>query len=140
MSMIVSRGAIEEELDALGAEHIGDLVRIADHRGDAIGQHAAVEFMRGDERGFDVQMRVDEAGHDDPAGNVDLGCALIIRTGADDAVAADGDIGCDKFARHQIEEATALQHEVGWFAAGALVDEVGKCWAHVGSYSNFGAP
>ncbi|MGC4009577.1 MAG: hypothetical protein QM805_11670 [Pseudomonas sp.] len=67
MSMIVSSEEFEEELQPFGAEHVGDLVRVADHRGDAIGQDAAVEFMRRDQRGFDVQVRVDEPGHDDPA-------------------------------------------------------------------------
>ncbi len=95
------------------AEHIGDLVRIADRGGDAVGQDAAVEFMRRDERGFDVQMRVDEARNDDLAGDVDLGCALIAAAGADDAIAADGDVGCDQFARDEIEETAALQDDIG---------------------------
>ncbi len=51
MSMIVFERRIQEELDALGAQHIGDLVRIADRGGDAIGQDAAVELLRGDQRG-----------------------------------------------------------------------------------------
>ncbi len=70
-----------------------------------------------------MQMRVDEAGHDDPAGDIDLGLALVVAAGADDAVAADGDIRCDQFAGHEIEEAPALQHDIGRLAARALVDE-----------------
>ena len=62
MSMMVSRARVEEVADAFRAEHVGDLVRIADRGGDAARQDAAVEFVRRDQRGFDVQMRVDEAG------------------------------------------------------------------------------
>ena len=42
--------AVEEEADALRAQHIGDLMRIADRGGDAVAQHAAVELMRRDQR------------------------------------------------------------------------------------------
>ena len=66
-SITVALGAVEEVADALGAQHVGDLVRVADRRRDAVRQHAAVELERRDQRGFDVQMRVDEAGHDDAA-------------------------------------------------------------------------
>ena len=113
---------IQEEADAVLADDIGDLVRIADHRRHAIGQDAAVEFMRGDERGFDVQMRVYEAGDDDLAGDVDLFNAPIIGAGADDAVAGDGDVGSDELAGDEIEETAAFQDDFRRDAAGALVD------------------
>ncbi|MCY1227100.1 hypothetical protein D9M72_393600 [compost metagenome] len=77
---------IEEELDAFGTEHVCDLVRVADDGRDAERQDAAVEFMRCHERRFDVQMRVDEAGHDDAAGNVDFLASVVVAEGADDAV------------------------------------------------------
>ena len=63
---------VEEIVQARRAEHVGDLVRIADRRGDAVREHAAVELERRDQRGFDMQMGVDEAGDDDLAGDVDL--------------------------------------------------------------------
>ena len=43
-------GAGQEIADALRPQHVGDLVRIADGGGDPVRQHAAVEFVRGDER------------------------------------------------------------------------------------------
>jgi hypothetical protein len=115
--------AVEEELDALGAEHIGDLVRIADDGRHAIGQDAAVKFMRRDQRGFDVQMGIDETGNDDAAGNVDFGATVVVAAGADDALARDGDIRGDELTRHEIEELPALQHDIGRLAAGSLIDE-----------------
>ena len=84
--------AVEEIADPRGADHIGDLVRIADRRGDAARKHAAVELVRCDQRAFDVQMGVDEAGYHDPAGDVDFPYAGIGFQRADDAVAADGDV------------------------------------------------
>ncbi|MNU75300.1 hypothetical protein D3C71_648270 [compost metagenome] len=39
-------GAVEEELKPFLPENIGDLVRVADGGGNAIGQNAAVEFVR----------------------------------------------------------------------------------------------
>ena len=89
------RGNICRPVDA---EHVGDLMGIADRGGDAMGEHAAVEFERRDQRGFDMQMRVDEAGYDDLAGDVDLARAAIFALRAHDAVAADRDVALDQFA------------------------------------------
>ncbi len=80
---------VEEIAKAGDAEHVGDLVRIADRGGDAVGEHAAVEFERRDQRGLDVQMGVDEAGNDDLAGDVDLDRAAIVAQRSHDAVAGD---------------------------------------------------
>ena len=78
---------VEEEADPRRPEHIGDLVRIADRGGDAVPQHAAVEFQRRDQRAFDVAMGVDEAGNDDLAADVDLALAAIVAERPDNAVA-----------------------------------------------------
>ena len=77
-----------------------------------------------------MQVRIDEAGNDNPAGNVDFLQARVTSIGADDAVAADGDIGGDEVAGHQIEEAAALEDDIGGNAAGALVDQLFKFFAH----------
>jgi len=121
---------IEEEADALFAEHIGDLVRIADGGGDAIGEDAAVEFVRRDQRAFDVQVGIDEARDDDAAGDFNLGFADVVAAGADDAVAAEGDVGGNELAGDEVEEASALQDDVGRTAAGALVDQPFEAVAH----------
>ena len=58
-----------------------------------MGQHAAVEFERRHQRRFDMQMRIDEAGHGKPPPPVDHRLALVARMGAHDPVGDDGDIG-----------------------------------------------
>ena len=63
---------VEEIAQARLPQHVGDLVRIADRRGHAMTQHAAVEFERRDQRAFDMEVRVDEAGRDDLSADVDL--------------------------------------------------------------------
>ena len=77
---------VEEIAQARDAEHVGDLVRIADRRGDAVREHAAIELERRDQRGLDMQMRVDEAGNHDLAPDIDLARAAILRHRSDDAV------------------------------------------------------
>ena len=121
---------VQEKLDAFGAEHIGDLVRIADRRGDAERQDAAVELVRGDERGFDVQMRIDEAGDDDAAADVDFLTTFIVAASADDTVARDRDVRDDQFAGDEIEEASPLEHDVRGFAANPLIDEPFQRFGH----------
>ena len=117
---------VEEILDAGRAEHVGDLVRIADRGGDAARQHAAVEFKRRDQRRLDVQVGVDEAWNDDLAGDVDLHRAAILGLGSHDAVVADGDVARLELAGYEIEDAPALEHEIGAEAAATLRDGPGE--------------
>ncbi len=121
-SMIVVSAELEKEADAFQAEHIGDLVRIADRRGDAMRQNATVELLRRDQRGFDVEVGVNEAGHGEQPGAVDLAGARIGLIGADDAVAADGDVGDRHAAIDDIEQADILDDQIGGHGAPALVD------------------
>ncbi len=124
-------GRIQEILDAFGAEHIGDLVRIADRSGDTKRQHAAVELVRRHQRRFDVEMRIDEARHDDAAGDVDLLAALIVAAGADDTPTRDGDVGGNEFPRDEIEEPPALEHDFRRLAAHALIYETLQRFGHL---------
>ena len=112
--------------ESLGAQDIRDLMRIADRGGDAMRQHAALEFQRRHQRGFDVQMGVDEAGHGNQPGRVDHLAALIVAIGPDDRVAADGDIGLDQPAADQVEQLRALDHEVGRLVSAPLRDPEGQ--------------
>ena len=58
-------------------------------------------------------MRVDEAGNDDLAANVDLAHARIFAERSDDPVVADRDVALDQFAADEIEDPPALEHDVG---------------------------
>ena len=117
---------VEEIADAVEAEHVGDLVRIADRRGDAAGGHAAVELEGRDQAALDVQVGVDEARHQHEAADVDHPRAFIGRAGADDGVAADRHVALDEGAGDQVEHAPAAQHEVGGGVAAPLRDAVGQ--------------
>lgn len=119
-------GGGEEVADGLGAEHVRRLVRVADRRGDAMGQDAAVELGGRDEGGLDVEMGVDEAGHGEEAGGVDLACAGISRVGAGDTVAGNGDVGDGDAARDEIEETDVADHKVGGRGALPLRDRAGE--------------
>ncbi len=119
-------GALQDVADGLGAEHVRDLMRIADHGRDAVHQHAAVEFVRRDERGFQVAMRIDEAGHRDQAACVDLARPAVLAVGADDAVAADRDVGLGERAGDEIEQPCALNDEVRRLGAAPLRDHRGE--------------
>ena len=105
-------GAIEEIFDALGAQHIGDFMGVADHGGDAVRQHAAVEFEGGDQGGFDVQVRVDEAGDGEAAVAINGDLAVVARMGADDAVGDDGNVGLGDRAGDHIEQSHILDDKV----------------------------
>ena len=121
----VVRG-IEKIPDAGQAQHIGNLVRITNRRGDAMRKHAAVKLRRADERGFDMQVRVDKARHEDFAGDVNFSEAGIFGMGADDAGAANGDIRAGDLPRNQIKDPPALEHEVGGGAALPLGNGAGE--------------
>ena len=115
-------GAIEKIPDALGADDVGDLMWIADHGGDAVGQDAGVEILRRQQGGFDVGVRVDEPRHDDLAGGVDLARTGIAAESADDGVAGDCDVRFNQIAGGQIKKTSALQHQICFFNAPALID------------------
>ena len=91
-----------------------------------MGEHAAVEFERGQERGFDMAMGVDEARDDDLAADVDLARAAIVAHRSDDPVAADRDVAFDEFAADEIEDPPALEHEIGFREALPLLDGATK--------------
>ena len=67
---------VEEALQAGNAQHVADLMRIADRGGGAARQHAAIELGRRDQRALDVDVGVDEARDGDQPSAVDLARAL----------------------------------------------------------------
>jgi hypothetical protein len=119
-------GRLQEVADALHARDVGDLVRVADRRRHAAGRDAALELEGRDEGGFDVQVRVDEAGHENEARDVDLAPAAVAAERADDAVAADRHVARQQRARDQVEDPPALQHQLGRFGTPPLPDRRGK--------------
>ena len=124
------RGAVEEELQAGNAQHVADLVGIADRRGGTARQHATVELQRRHQRRFAMDVTVDEArdGDQPAAGNLHGAAIGLVR--ADDAVAGDRDVANRHLARGEIVETDRLDHQVGRHGAARLVDDVGDAgWA-----------
>ncbi len=116
----------KEILDPRHADHVGDLVRVADRRRHPTRAHAAVEFVRRDEGAFDVQMGVYEAGNERLAGHVDHLAPLVIGADPDDGVAADRDIAGDHGPRHHIQHLPAAQYLVGRGIPPPLGDQIGQ--------------
>ena len=117
-----ARRGVQEIADPRQAADIGDFMRVADRGGDAPGQHAAVEFIRRDAGRFDMQMRVDEAGHQELAGHVDDPLALVTGADAHDPVAANGHVARNPCACHHVPDGAARQHQIGGFVAAPLRD------------------
>ena len=62
---------VEQPVDAVGAEHVRDLVRVGDDRGRAEREHETRELVDEELHGLEVHVRVDEARDDVPAVRVD---------------------------------------------------------------------
>ena len=55
---------VVQPVDAVGAEDVGDLVRVGDDRGRPEREHEARELVDEELHRLEVHVRVDEAGHD----------------------------------------------------------------------------
>src|SRR5271166_2294956 len=77
-----------------------------------MGEHATVEFERGQERAFHVAVAVDEPRNHDLAADVDLPPAAVFAEGSDDSVAANRDVALQELAADEIEDPPALEHDV----------------------------
>src|ERR1700722_5508590 len=81
-------------------------------------------------------MRIDEAGDDHFAGDVDLDGAAEIPLRAADPVAADGDISFDQGAGDEIENTAAFKNDIRLGEAPPLLDgarEIGDGIVHAAS-------
>ena len=103
---------VEQPVDAVGAEHVGDLVRIDDDGGRAERQHEPRELVHEQLRRLEVHVRVDEAGHDETAGGVQRLGALVVAEPCDVAV-DDRDVGLEPLAGEHREDAAAADDEIG---------------------------
>ena len=63
---------VEQPVDPVGAEHVRELVRVGDDGRRPERQHEPSELVRQQLRRLEMQVRVDEAGHDEAAARVDL--------------------------------------------------------------------
>ena len=106
------RAAVEQPVDAIGAEHVGDLVRVGDHRGGAVGHYGAGELVDHELGRLDVHVGVDEAGDQVRARDVDLLSALIPAE-PDHMAVLDRDVEVQPLFREHGEHMAAREHKVG---------------------------
>jgi hypothetical protein len=103
---------VEQPVDAVGAQHVGDFVRVGDHRGCSVREHRPGELVNGQLGRFDVHVRIDEARNNVSTRNVDA-LAPVIAAESDDVAVFDGYVDIEPFLGEDGEHATAGQHEVG---------------------------
>ena len=123
---------VEQPVHAVGAEHVRDLVRVRDDRGRAERQHEPGELVRQQLRRLEMQVRVDQPGHDESPAHVEGLAALVVAEAGDIAV-DDGDARVEPLAREDREHAAAPKHEVGGLVAagdGESAGEIGH-WATI---------
>ena len=99
-------------MDAVGAEHVRDLVRIDHHRRRPERQDEPRELVEHQLRRLEVDVRVDEARHDVAPARVQLLGALVLAQACDEAV-HDRDVGFEPLAREDGEHAPAAHDEIG---------------------------
>ena len=111
-------GRVEEPVDAVGAEHVRDLVRVGDDRRRPERQHEAGELVDEQLHGLEVHVGVDEARHDEAPGRVDHLGAVVLADPGDHAV-GDRDVGVEPLAREDAEDAPAADDGVGGLVSSA---------------------
>ena len=117
------------QLDAGKPQHIGDLVRIDEHRGGAVGDHGAGEFRDRHQAAFHMHVPVAEAGHQIAAPRIDhrrggtdgmRGIGSHIGKAAGD----DGHVGVrNDFARMHVHPGAIADHRFRRPAAHGHVDQ-----------------
>ncbi len=113
---------VEQPVDAVGSEHVGDLVRVRDDRGRAPCEHDARELVDHQLRRLDVHVRVDESGHEEAPARVEPVAARIAAETRDAAV-GDRDVDVEPLAGERGEDVGALDHQVGLVVAAGDVDQ-----------------
>ena len=103
-------------MDAVGAEHVRDLVRIRHDRSRAERQHEPSELVREHLRRLDVDVGVNEARYDPLAGRVhDLRARRSPEPG--DPPVGDRDIRLEPLPREHRQHLAAADHQVGGLVA-----------------------
>ena len=103
---------VEQPVDSVGAEHVGDLVRVGDHGSRPQGKDETCEFVHEKLHRLEVHVGVDEARHDVPALRVDRLPAVVRGAHARDHPVHDRDVGIEPFTREDREHPPAAHHEI----------------------------
>ena len=109
-------GCVEQPVDAVGAQHVCDLVRVGDDGRRPERQHEPGELARQEAGGLEVDVRVDEAGDDVPPGRVDALVAVVAPEAGDPAV-DHGHVALEPLAGEDREHPPARDDEIGRLVA-----------------------
>ena len=117
---------LEHPADPVEPEDVGDLVVVDEHGRGAVRQDRLGEARHGHHRRLDVQVRVDEPGHEKGAVGLEQARLRPARVGGvaehRDAPRLDRDVDAvEHLARVDVDEAPAGDDEVGGLAAHADV-------------------
>ena len=120
---------VMHQADAFEAEHVGDLVRIDEHRGGAVRDDGAAEFGDRHHAALDMHVAVAQARHQvAPAGIDHLGALADgvagVRPAIGEAARDDGKVGAgDHLARMHVDPAAVAHDQIGRPAPGRHVDQ-----------------
>jgi len=104
-----ARGA-QHPADAVGAQHVRNLVGIGDDRRRPVGQRRPRQFRGRQHAAFDVEVPVDKAGTDKSARSID-DLASLVPAEADDPSAGNRNVGFEDLLGEDIEDAAAADDE-----------------------------
>ena len=110
-------------VDAAHAADVRDFVRVGDDGGCAVGQYRTRERGRADETALQVNMRVDKAGCDDFAADIDLHQAVVMVSHTDDQPVGNGNIAVLNRAGEYIDIIGVFEDNIRLFFAQCDADE-----------------
>ncbi len=122
-------------MNAVGAEHVRELVRIEHDRRRAERQHEPCELVRQQLGRLQVHVRIDEARHDVAAGRVDDLASVVLAEPGDPPV-RDRDVDVEPLPREHGEHAAAAHDDVGWLVAAGDGEAAGEV-IHAGKLIRF---
>ena len=110
--------------DAVRAHDVCDLMRIGHDSGGAVRKHCFGKFLWGDQRAFQMDMRVQKTGQHELAAHVDLNLAAVALAHAGDQSARNGDIPMAELAAEDVDIGGVFQHQIRLLSAGSHLDHV----------------
>ena len=116
-------------MDAVDAEHVGDLVGIGDNRRRAEREHEPGELVDEQLHGFEMHVRVDEAGDDVAPRGVDRLVAIVVTEPGYDAV-HDGNVDPQPFPCEDRQHPSATHDDVGRLISSSNGDPAGEGLRH----------
>ena len=115
--------SLEHVFDAVGAHDVGDLVGIGDDSGGAVGQDRLGKLRGAHQGALQMDMRIQEAGQHDLAGDIHLHLAVILAHAHDEPL-RHGDVALAELVGENVNIGGVFQHQVGRDAAGGHVDDM----------------